>query len=113
MGVLEFGSGWRAFRVDFNALFIVIDADDNGYVDFVEFCAFLAKGHDEFDTARGGGINRGSVMERSSRRISVVETTTRRISNLQGGATAGDLKDLEKLEDVAEDVIVKNADSST
>jgi Ca2+-binding EF-hand superfamily protein len=41
----EFLSSGQAGELSELALFT--DADDNGYVDFVEFCAFLAKNHDE------------------------------------------------------------------
>lgn len=100
---LSSGKAGELSESDFNALFAVIDADDNGYVDFVEFCAFLAKCHDEF---RAAHADRGSIMERSSRRMSVVESAARRMSSM--GAIAEDMKELEVMENGSDDSPTKN-----
>jgi hypothetical protein len=69
---------------DCNALFAAIDLDQSGTVDFLEFCTFMGKCSDEYRSAR---TNRGSVTDRASRRISVADTTARRLSSVAQGRT--------------------------
>jgi hypothetical protein len=47
--------------------------DNNGAVDFLEFCTFMGQCSDEHRFERGN-LNRGSVAERASRRFTVDDT---------------------------------------
>eukprot|EP00525_Craspedostauros_australis_P008600 CAMPEP_0198133634 /NCGR_PEP_ID=MMETSP1442-20131203/59668_1 /TAXON_ID= /ORGANISM="Craspedostauros australis, Strain CCMP3328" /LENGTH=586 /DNA_ID=CAMNT_0043794765 /DNA_START=209 /DNA_END=1970 /DNA_ORIENTATION=- len=70
-GMWEFLSSGKAVemnRHDFEALWAVMDADGSGYVDFLEFCAFMGQCHEEYDNARD---DRMLMAERLSRRFSL------------------------------------------
>ena len=49
---LSTGKAGSIGRSDFDALWAVMDADDSGSVDFLEFCCFLGDCHDEYESAR-------------------------------------------------------------
>ena len=74
-------------ELDFNALFAAIDFDQNGTVAFMEFCTFMGKCSDEYRSAR---TNRGSLAERASVRISIADTTARRLSTVAPGSADAD-----------------------
>jgi Ca2+-binding EF-hand superfamily protein len=54
-------------EADFNALFTVLDIDDSGFVEFIEFCAFLGDCVDELDAA--AALSKEQKMERVSKAI--------------------------------------------
>lgn len=73
----EFISSGKAGEIskgDFNALFAAIDADGDGQVDFLAFCAFMGQCHDEYRAARA---DRASLANVSARRLQVADTTAR------------------------------------
>jgi len=72
---LNTGKAGEINERDFNALFTCMDTTDSGSVDFLEFCAFLADCHDEYDKARQ---NRGSMAQRASRRLSQADFVARK-----------------------------------
>lgn len=49
---LSTGKAGNISESDFKALWAAIDIDESGKVDFLEFCTFLGKCHDEYDNAR-------------------------------------------------------------
>jgi Ca2+-binding EF-hand superfamily protein len=67
---LSTGKAGDISQSDFNSLFAAIDLDNNGTVDFLEFCTFMGQCSDEYRFERGN-LNRGSVAERASRRFTV------------------------------------------
>jgi hypothetical protein len=77
------GKAGELSESDFNALFSAIDLDQSGTVDFLEFCTFMGKCSDEYRSAR---TNRGTVAVLASLRISVADTTARRISTVALGS---------------------------
>jgi Ca2+-binding EF-hand superfamily protein len=70
---LSTGKAGDISESDFNSLFAAIDLDNNGTVDFLEFCTFMGQCSDEYRFERGN-LNRGSVAERASRRFTVDDT---------------------------------------
>lgn len=73
---------------DFNALFAAIDLDDNGQVDFLEFCTFMGKCNEDFDQLKHRKsvmAARPSMMEKSASRLVVATSTTRRLSSASKG----------------------------
>ena len=62
---------------DFEALWAVLDADGNGTVDFLEFCAFMGQCHDDYNMAR---LDRNSIAVNASSRLSFAEVSARRLS---------------------------------
>jgi len=93
-GMWEFLSSGEAVemnRSDFEALWAVMDADGSGYVDFLEFCAFMGQCHDEYDNARN---DRGLMAERLSRQFST------RFSQVAGDDVDQAMEDLGPMDDV-------------
>ena len=82
---LSTGEADEIAESDFDALWVVMDADDSGKVDFLEFCAFVGQCHDEYDTAR---LDRGAMAHRISQRALLAETTARRLSGISSRAMA-------------------------
>ena len=74
---------------DFNSLWAVIDADDSGNVEFLEFCAFLAGCHDEYETAKD---RRSVIATRASQILTSVHFTAEDlgISESFGSPSLGD-----------------------
>ena len=103
---LSTGKAGDLSESDFNALFAAIDLDQSGTVDFLEFCTFMGKCSEEYRSARR---DRGSVAVRASRRISVADTTARRLSMVAPGmddavkAAATDAAEAVALEEGLED----------
>jgi hypothetical protein len=67
---LSTGKAGDISESDFNSLFAAIDLDNNGTVDFLEFCTFMGQCSDEYRYERGK-LNRESIADRASRRISL------------------------------------------
>jgi hypothetical protein len=82
------GKAGELSESDFNALFAAIDLDQNGSVDFMEFCTFMGQCSDEYRSAR---TNRGSVADRASRRMLVADTSARRLSTVDLGSVDADV----------------------
>lgn len=99
---LSSGKSGEIKERDFEALWTVMDADDTGSVNFLEFCAFLANCHDgklarsitgyvrglnlnlfhglcspEYDKARRR-VDRGSLALRTTRRMSQADLVARK-----------------------------------
>lgn len=55
-------------KSDFEALWAVMDADDSGTIDFLEFCSFLAGCQDEYNTAKD---RKSVISERASQLLTV------------------------------------------
>jgi hypothetical protein len=70
---LSTGKAGDISESDFNSLFAAIDLDNNGTVDFLEFCTFMGQCSDEYRFERGN-LNRGSIADRASRRFTVDDT---------------------------------------
>jgi Ca2+-binding EF-hand superfamily protein len=70
---LSTGKAGDISESDFNSLFAAIDLDNNGTVDFLEFCTFMGQCSDEYRFERGN-LNRGSMADRASRRFTVDDT---------------------------------------
>ena len=81
---LSTGKAGEMSKSDFNALFTAIDLDNNGTVDFLEFCSFIAKCNGEYAKANKARIARGSFALQTAARLSVRDVAATRLS------TAGD-----------------------
>merc|ERR1712032_377998 len=62
---LQTGKVGTVSKSDFESLWVCIDADESGKVDFLEFCSFMAKCHEEYDRARN---NRDVISVRTSQK---------------------------------------------
>lgn len=77
---LNSGKAGEISDSDFEALWAVLDADKSGAVDFLEFCAFMGKCHEDYNAAR---MDRGSLATRTSTRMIFAEKSARRVSEVQ------------------------------
>jgi hypothetical protein len=82
---------------DFNAMWSVIDLDDSGEVDFVEFIAFLSKCGDQFEEVREEQLQRGGL-----------KASIRRLSGVGMVSDAGNLSTATP-NNMTRDDIIKNA----
>uniref|UniRef100_A0A7S2EWM9 EF-hand domain-containing protein n=1 Tax=Trieres chinensis TaxID=1514140 RepID=A0A7S2EWM9_TRICV len=64
------GKAGEMSESDFNALFVAMDADGNGEVDFLEFCSFMGHCDKEFREARKHHGSRADVAIMASKRCS-------------------------------------------
>jgi hypothetical protein len=80
---LSSGKAGELSETDFNALFAAIDLDQNGTVDFMEFCTFMGKCSEEYRAVRP---NRGSAADRASRRNMVANASARQLSIVAPGS---------------------------
>jgi hypothetical protein len=83
---------------DFNVMWVAMDVDGNGSVDFVEFCTFMSGCGDAFDEVykEEKNISKDEKLERASRRLSTM-------------VSIRNLGDLAKVDDLEEDK--ENADA--
>jgi len=96
---LNSGKAGEMSKSDFDALWAVMDADRSGSVDFLEFCAFMGKCHEEYNQARA---DRGSIAERSSSRILFATTSARLLTKSMEMVAKVDDDKMEKLEEEKE-----------
>jgi len=90
----EFISSGKAGEMeqrDFDALFAAMDLDKSGSVDFLEFCAFMGKCHDEYENARAGEsrvVARRSIVAQSASRHRLQGAEEESKSSLEGKGDA-------------------------
>ena len=104
---LDSGKAGEIGDSDFEALWAILDADKSGKVDFLEFCAFMAQCHEEYNAAR---MDRGSIAQRASTRLSVADISARRLSQRAsittgrgGTATADAAQAIQEIKEEEED----------
>lgn len=67
---LATGKAGTIDKHDFEALFTVMDSDESGTIDFLEFCAFLADCHDEYSTAKD---RKSVIATRASQKLTSID----------------------------------------